>query len=178
MLGDLQAAAEDVKDKPEFQGSLKAGKDGQIKDETGKVIANLSTEELKKLGKQTIVDIDGSGVCFDKKGNAIAQATIPEPEELDYSVLKGLKINKSGNVSRAILLQATLLTVVSRSRPKTVPSSAALPTARSLSSLERPAMKRVAFGTILASRLGSASHYPSPSVEVCHRRLSRTSLAL
>ena len=78
---------------------MKAGKDGVIKDANGKIIANLSQEELKKLGKQQIADIDGEGNLFDKKGNVIAKSEIYEAPDLDYSVLKGLKVNKAGNVT-------------------------------------------------------------------------------
>lgn len=94
-----QAAQDEAeKVKPDFQGALKADRDGNIKDESGKIIATLQPDQLKKLGKKEIADIDADGNLLDKDGNVLATSEISPPEELDYTILKGKKVNKAGNV--------------------------------------------------------------------------------
>ena len=97
---------EDKDEEAEFAGleGLIVVKDGWVEDENGNRVGQLTEGDAKKLVGRAV---DEDGDVIDKRGNVVGHAERyeePEPEAeeeaatIDLSELKGLMINKQGNV--------------------------------------------------------------------------------
>lgn len=98
-----QEDQEDVE--AEFAGleGLMVVKDGWVEDENGNRVGQLTEGDPKKLVGRAV---DEDGDVLDKRGNVVGHAEryiepeqeVPEEAKVDLSELKGLTVNKAGNV--------------------------------------------------------------------------------
>ncbi|CAM1510612.1 Fc.00g009470.m01.CDS01 [Cosmosporella sp. VM-42] len=101
VIGKVEPLAEEVPVDLSFLKGLKVDKDGKLRADDGEVVGRVAEGDLKKLvGKKA----DENGNILSATGKTIGRAeAIPEGEEeeeapLDYSALKGCKVNKAGNL--------------------------------------------------------------------------------
>lgn len=97
---------EDKVEEAQFAGldGLTVVADGWIEDENGNRVGRIVEGDPKKLVGRAV---DEDGDIIDKRGNVVGHAeryeepeaeAEPEPEAIDLSELRGLKVNKQGNV--------------------------------------------------------------------------------
>ena len=94
---------EDDEEEGPFAGleGLIVVKDGWVEDENQNKVGVITEGDPKKLVGRAV---DEDGDVIDKRGNVVGHAERyeepeePEPEKVDLSILKGLTVNKQGNV--------------------------------------------------------------------------------
>ena len=106
VIGKAETISQDDEEDGLFAGleGLVVVKDGFVEDENGNKVGTLVEGDPKKLVGRAV---DEDGDVIDKRGNVVGHAERyeepeeepePEAEKPDLSVLKGLAVNKQGNV--------------------------------------------------------------------------------
>ncbi|KAI9759730.1 MAG: hypothetical protein M4579_002115 [Chaenotheca gracillima] len=103
--GDAAGEAQsEVNKLPDYEGQLTVKENGDIVDATDKVIGKLKDGDAKSLVGKEIKDLDLEGNLLGEDGTILGKMDLPSDEAageeapLDYTLLDGKKVNKSGKI--------------------------------------------------------------------------------